>query len=266
VNAAANHQADVPARRIVLLGASNLTKGIGTVLETSARLWGGPLEVFAALGHGRSYGRPSRFVGLGLPGIESCGLWRDLAAAPPRPTAALVTDIGNDLLYEEPVERIVSWVAACLDRLAEIEATTLVTLLPVDNLNALSPARFQFFRRLFFPSSRITKSEVTSRALALNEAVARLARERGLPTVEHRAAWYGFDPIHIRFTRRREAWRDILSGWKSDGAALAPSGSAIARTVFLRTRTPHRRHLLWFEQRGKNPAASFRDGTRVSIY
>src|SRR5690606_202795 len=30
-----------PRRRVVLLGASNLTKGIGTVLETSTRLWGG---------------------------------------------------------------------------------------------------------------------------------------------------------------------------------------------------------------------------------
>ena len=45
------------ARRVVLVGASNLTKGIGTVLPLAEQIWGSPLEVYAALGHGRSYGR-----------------------------------------------------------------------------------------------------------------------------------------------------------------------------------------------------------------
>jgi hypothetical protein len=34
----------------------------------------------------------------------------------------LVTDIGNDLLYEVPVDRIVDWVDQCLDRLKAINA------------------------------------------------------------------------------------------------------------------------------------------------
>ena len=255
-----------PQRRVVLLGASNLTKGIGTVLETSARMWGGPQQVFAALGHGRSYGRMTRFVGMRLPGIEACDLWQDLAAAEPLPTAALVTDIGHDLLYEEPVERIVAWVERCLDRLAALGARTTVTLLPIDNLHALGNARFRLLRTLFFPSSRITLAEVTRRALALNEGVRHLAATRGFATAEHRMAWYGFDPIHIRFLRRGEAWRDILSGWTSADALPAPATSAIARTLYLRTRTPAQRRLMWLEQRGRKPSATFADGTSISIY
>ncbi len=151
-------------RRAVLLGASNLTKGIGTVLETASRLWGRPLSVFGALGHGRSYGRTSSLFGRALPGILECGLWEELARWPAMPTAALVTDIGNDLLYEEPVEEIVRWVGACLDRLAAINARTVVTLLPVENLAGLSRARFTFMRTIFFPHSRITLDEVARRA------------------------------------------------------------------------------------------------------
>lgn len=255
-----------PQRRVVLLGASNLTKGIGTVLETSTRLWGCPLEVFATLGHGRSYGRQSQVVAVQLPGIAECGLWRDLEASAKLPTAALVTDIGNDLLYEEPVARIAGWLAACLDRLAAIEATTIVTLLPVDNLRTLGSARFHLVRKIFFPSSRITLDEVTQRAWALNEDIRRLASERGFTTVEHCPTWYGFDPIHIRFMLRGRAWRDILAGWTNDGATLAPSGVVLARTLFLRTRTPQQRRVLGFTQRGSSPSARFRDGTRVTFY
>ena len=46
-----------------------------------------PLEIFAADGHGRSYGMASRVLGRELPGILECRLWETLAsrpAAPPR--------------------------------------------------------------------------------------------------------------------------------------------------------------------------------------
>src|SRR5262245_61538357 len=82
-----------PTCRIVLLGASNLTRGISTAVETAGTLLGRPLEVLAAFGHGRSYGMSNCVLGRSLPGIVECGLWRSLAALPPAPTSALVTDI-----------------------------------------------------------------------------------------------------------------------------------------------------------------------------
>jgi len=88
-------KAEVPARRVVLLGASNLTRGISTAVETARLQWGRPLDVMAALGHGRSYGLASRLLCRTLPSIVECGLWPALAARPPAPTAALVTDVGN---------------------------------------------------------------------------------------------------------------------------------------------------------------------------
>lgn len=256
---------DAP-RRVVLLGASNLTKGIGTVLETACRLWGRPLEVLGALGHGRSYGRSSSILGRRLPGILECGLWQELARAPFVPTAALVTDIGNDLLYEEPVEAIIEWVAQCLDRLATAQARTVVTLLPVENLRTLSRARFQLMRTIFFPHSRIGLEEVSRRAHALNEALSRLAGARGFALVPHRAAWYGFDPIHIKLRHRPAAWREILACWSATSESAEPARSSMARTLYLCSRTPERRRVLGFEQRGRQPAARLGDGTTLAVY
>ena len=50
------------------------------MVETAHGVWGRPLEVFVALGHGRSYGRSTRMLGRQLPGILECGLWPELAA------------------------------------------------------------------------------------------------------------------------------------------------------------------------------------------
>jgi hypothetical protein len=256
----------VAARRGVMLGASNLTKGIGTVLETACRVWGRPLVALGALGHGRSFGRESSILGRQLPSILDCGLWQELARQPEIPTAALITDIGNDLLYEEPVEQIVLWVQECFDRLAAIGARTVVTLLPTENLRTLSRARFQLMRTIFFPHSRIGLEEVGHRAGALNDEVRRLAAERAFAIVPQRAAWYGFDPIHIKQRHRSLAWREILTSWSASPKLAEPAPNSMTRTLYLRSRTPERRRFLGFEQRGRQPAARMHDGTTVAVY
>ena len=79
-----------PAQRVrlVLLGASNLTKGISLILDAADRgldvRRGEGFEVMLAYGHGRSYGMDSSLFGRSLPGILDCGLWD----ATPQKTAA----------------------------------------------------------------------------------------------------------------------------------------------------------------------------------
>ena len=253
-------------RRVVLLGASNLTGSIGPVLELVHRGWGRPLEVLAAMGHGRSYGRGSNFFGRQLPGIAECGLWRQLARGRDLPTAALVTDIGNDILYEEPVQRIAGWIERCFDRLAACRARTTVTLLPVDNLPALSRLRFTVLRTLIVPRCRLSLEEASQRAWQLNDRVRRLAGERGFRVVPLRAEWYGFDPIHIRFRHRRSAWAELLAGWSENSDAVSPASVSPWRTLHVRSRTPHRRRLWGIHQQTRQPAVRFSDGTSLALY
>lgn len=253
-------------RRFVMLGASNLTKGIATVIGTAQRQWPGPLEVVTALGHGRSYGRTTRILGRELPGILQCDLWPALNQAPRVPTTALVTDIGNDLLYEESVEDISAWLADCFDRLLAADAQVAVTFLPVDNLKTLSRARFLLMRSVFVPHSRITLAAVTERAWALNEEIARLARERGITTIAQRADWYGFDPIHIKFSQRAGAWREIFSFWPTGSQQPPAARGSWSHTLYLRTRVPHARRVLGIAQRRAQPAARLRNGTTIALY
>ncbi len=107
-------------RRVILLGASNLTRGISTVVGIAQASLGGPLDVVAAMGHGRSYGMWSRVLVRELPGIATCALWDALDRRPRLDTVALVTDIGNDIFYGASIDEIVSWVDVTLARLERI--------------------------------------------------------------------------------------------------------------------------------------------------
>ena len=254
-----------PARRVVLLGASNLAIGLPTVIAEAKTAWGAPLDFLAALGHGRSYGMESRVFARSLPGILTCGLWEALAQRSLADTAALVTDVGNDLLYGATPEQIAMWVEQCVLRLRGISAATVVTELPLASLGRLGFFRFLLMRTLFFPTSQLAYDEAVKQARELNRRVQEIVPPNEAHLVTPRASWYGFDPIHIRSRDRRIAWREILACWNRAGQAATPGLSPRDRFA-LRCLRPERRCLFGIEQRQAQPVRTLSDGTLVSLY
>jgi hypothetical protein len=250
-------------RRVVLLGASNVTRGLSTAFETARSVADGPLEVLAAFGHGRSYGTRRPLLFRELPGIIECGLWDDLARRPSLPTAALVTDVGNDLLYDEPPERIAEWVGACSARLRDAGATVALTPLPLCSLATMAPWRFRLLRNVLFPGCYLSFEILTERAHILDGRLREIARRQGLHLIEHRPDWYGFDPIHIRRGRQGRAWAELFRPWGTDGAAASGSW---ARWFFLRRLAPQQRWLFGKEYRRTQPAGRLTDGTTLAFY
>jgi hypothetical protein len=252
--------------RVVVLGASNVARGISVIAETARRMHGRPLEIFAAFGRGRSYGQASQFLGFGLPGIVDCGLWESLSARPPLATSALLTDIGNDLFYDQPLERIVGWVDLCLARLAAIKARTVVTRLPLDNLPGLTEKRFRLLRKIFFPRCRQSLTQVTELAKALDERVVELARGYGAEIISPPRTWYGFDAIHIRLRATPRAWREILLAWSPDLAPPRAVPPSPLRALYLNTVFPERQRVFGREWQVRQPSGKLPDGTTLWLY
>jgi hypothetical protein len=255
----------LPPRRVVLLGASNVARGLSTAVETARLVWGGPLDILAAFGHGRSYGQRAALLWRELPGIAECGLWEALARRPAAPTAALVTDIGNDLLYDVRPAQIAAWVEACLDRLLRAGARVALTPLPLGAIGTLSPLRFLVLRSVLFPGSRLSFAAIRERARDLDERLRGLACGRDVKLVEHRPEWYGFDPIHIKSRCLPAAWRAMMSRW-SDAAPPALARASLRRWLSLRRLAPERRWLFGRAYRAAQPARWLPDGTALSLY
>jgi hypothetical protein len=253
-------------QRVVLLGASNLTRGISTVVRLAQLAFEGPLEVLAALGAGRSYGMASRVLVRELPGIDDCALWEALDRGPRRPTSALVTDIGNDIFYGASADQIVGWVERALDRLSAHDARIVMTLLPAGNAEQISAWRFRLMRRIMFRSCTLELDEVHATILEINKRLQAISRERSIQIVAQRAEWYGFDPIHIRFDRWPRAWSEILSTWRRDSKKNFSPPPSLSRWFYLRRLPPHERTILGRVRRAAQPAGRLADGTTISFF
>jgi hypothetical protein len=254
-------------RRVVLLGASNLSQGLATVLATARRQWGRPLDVLTADGRGRSYGMPSRLLGRGLSGIADCGLWNELEARPRLPTAALLTDVGNDVMYGASAEQILEWVRICLDRLSRHDDVRLViTGLPIARVEKLSPEQFLVLRSVLFPRNRDDFASVLRRAQVVDEGLRGLALRYGAAFVAAPVEWYGADPIHIRRPLRPAVWSTVLSSWSASATVDRAVRVSIWNSIRAQLWAPAERELFGATRRRRQPLVEYADGTRLSFY
>ncbi len=257
--------------RLVALGASNLTRGLQAVVSAAREAWGPETEVLAALGHGRSYGATSRFLVRSLPGIVDCGLWRALDERGRTPTRALVTDVGNDILYGYEVRRILDWVEECVARLQAASDEVAITDLPLVGIHRLGKARFLFFRSLFVPSCRLSLAAVSDAAERVSDGLVELAQRRSLRLVRLRPEWYGLDPIHVRPSLWWTAWQEIVGTPPHGGAAPEPLKGGRPRAsrreaLSLYLARPERVRVLGLEWRTPQAGRSLPNGGRLRLY
>jgi hypothetical protein len=254
-----------PTARVVILGASNVTRGAAALVGEAVCALAGPVEFLIARGHGRSYGAPSRVLWRGLPGIVQCGLWEALDRGPSRPTYALVTDIGNDVMYGASVDEIVAWARACLERLAGHGARTVLSLLPMESLSRLRPWQFRAMRSVLFPGRRMSFGHALDTARRLDERLRSVALGLDVSMVEPPGAWYGVDPIHPYRWRLGQVWRTMLAPWTEAPPPVRPRPrpGLWLRLVGL---TPERWSLAGLPRGRPQPSARLPDGSTLSFY
>jgi hypothetical protein len=258
---------------VVVLGASNVTLGFPRIVAEVRRLFPGRVQLFAAHGHGRSYGRSSWAPFRTLPGLRDCGLWDAFHAMREQgrnagqtvPVYALVTDIGNDLVFGASPELIDDWVAECLGRLQVEHAMITMGRPPVFALQRLGRTRFSATRSFFFPRSPLTYERMLVDVPRLDALIAARAENIGANVISPRPEWYGFDPIHIRARARPAAWNEILRRWLGDGTARneQPAGGIQRRHWLL---APAERTIRGAKRTRAQPAFRWEDGSGIWLY
>lgn len=232
----------------------------------SQQVFDAPLAIYAAKGHGRSYGKDSCCFGKKISGIFSCGIWNALEQEKNVPITALLTDIGNDLAYEVPVETVARWVAECMDRLLVQGARVVLSDLPIGVLRRVSAARYRFFRAVLFPQCRLTWLEMLRRAEQLSERLHELAESKKTTVFTVRDSWYALDPIHPRRRYYPEMWAQLFSHVTEVPSDLSRHRCRFRRAWYLRGLQPERWSLFSFSRAAPQPSGRLPSGTTIALY
>ena len=157
-------------KQFVCVGASNLFMCLPDLLDQIlARFETHPVSVLVVQGPGRSFGLKAGMLGARFVPINDCGLLEalDAAQSPGHPESwALLTDIGNDVLYGVAVAQIHGWLDDFVSRLVRMGVRVGVTALATERLMAVSRWRYELVHRAMHPQRRLGYKEAR---LALNE-------------------------------------------------------------------------------------------------
>jgi len=226
----------------------------------------GPLSIHAAMGFGRSYGLDSRFLEKKYFGIFFCGIWEALEQEKKIPTTAFLTDIGNDLAYEVPVDRLAKWVEACVDRLQSHEAKVVIADVPLDVLRAMNETRYRVFRTLLFPRCQLDLREMLDRAEQLSERLKEIANSRNTPLFTAKSEWFGWDPIHPRRANLPRLWSELLASAETSARKTTSGDKSLAMAWYLRGLRPEKWSSFSFLRRASQPNGRLIDGTEIALY
>ena len=197
---------------VIVLGASNISLGWKQLSRIITARSPDRVTILTAHGFGRAWIDTSRFGLRQLPGIMGCGLWEHLETTPTTPVAALITDLGNDLVYGREPSAVMSAVTVGIKRIrqASPDCRVVVTRPPVASIQTLGATRYQFFRTLIFPFCRLSLDEIRKRTLELDQRIQDL---HDVTIVSPAAEWYGLDPIHVRRRNCSIAFESMLQSW-----------------------------------------------------
>jgi hypothetical protein len=252
--------------RVVFLGASNLSRSFPSAVGVAQQAFARPLSIHAAMGFGRSYGKESGLLGKKFSGIFLSRIWEALDTNSAQPTIAFVTDIGNDLAYEHPVDAILEWVDGCISRLIERGAVVALTNIPIDILRTVGETKFLLLRSVLFPRCRLRWSVLLDSAEQLSDRLTKLAETRKRPIFSVPNEWYGFDPIHPRASYMRSYWAELFA--LATGESRTTTSERQSLRTYWRLRTMSSPRLS-----SKAPAGRFLpskalldDGTTITLY
>ena len=177
-------------------------------------------------------------------------------------TRGLVTDVGNDILYGFSVERTLEWVEEVLVRLRTVTNDIVLTDLPLASVHRLSNLKFLAFRTVLVPYCRLSLVQVLDRVELVNEGLTKLSAAYDAKLFQLDPAWYGFDPIHVRPSRWRSAWQQILVAQPQ----INSNSGSTTESVKLYFMRPERRWLFGMEQVTPQFGVALRSGGQVWLY
>jgi hypothetical protein len=253
-----------PRPRVVVLGASNVSRGLSRLVAAVESRSPGA-DLFVAAGHGRGYGVNTRVAARRLPSILRSGLWRALDRQGGESPVALVTDVGNELLYGFPAAQIAAWVRESVWRLADRGATTAITRLPMAGIATVGAARYRALRTFFVPGCRLSLVGLKEAATRLDADLQAIAGDFRAQVIEQPAHWYGLDTLHVRRRHLDDLWQMACEAWRFPSAQSSVKSSA---TDWLKIgmKAAEVRSLAGVMRFTRQPVLPLRSGGMLSLY
>ena len=208
--ASTRNQAENPIL-FIFLGASNLARSFDGLKSCIKRcILPRTASFIHAMGPGRGYVSRGGILNATYSPILDSGIFEAIQRKriKNQQIVTLITDIGNDVMYDASPEKIIGGLEYLYNLLDEFEANIFITSISVDLENDVSELYFRILRKLYFPKSPVTYSQASNNIKAINQFILQSSNQR-ISVINDMKSFYGIDKIHYSILKSRMAWSHI---------------------------------------------------------
>ena len=197
----------------LLMGASNLARGYSMLTHhLSECLKKNKTEFLNALGPGRGFCARGGIFNITYSPIQDCRIIESAEKKSKEAlhTVALITDIGNDLMYGESADTLIASLDLMIDEILKWGADIFLTPIHVNLKKDVSPTIFVVLRFLLYPSSKVNYEEMDLSILKINDYLEDKVRENErMHLITGLEAFAGLDKIHYSLLKTHAAWSAV---------------------------------------------------------
>ena len=197
----------------ILFGASNLARSFyGLKLSIKRCIHPRSANFIHAMGPGRGYLSQGGILNTTYPPIIDCGILESIQKIrkPNQQIIALITDIGNDIMYGIHSEKIIEGLQSILDTLGEVTKNIFITPIPINLKNDIGEFYFRVLRCIFFPKSSIKYSQTLESIKIINQFILHSSNKK-ITIINGMEQFSGLDKIHYSFFKSHLAWAHIAN-------------------------------------------------------
>ena len=195
----------------VFLGASNLARSFYGLKQCITRcLFPRPVSFIHAMGPGRAYIAPGGILNtiydpiLKSEIIEEAFIKREKG----HQVIAFITDIGNDVMYGIPEDKIIEGLKSLITSLNKLKANIFITSIPVDLKNEINKIYFRTLRQIFFRNSTVEHHQALEAIEKINNFIVGL-QGQNIFVLNEMKYFCGLDKIHYSLLKSQSAWSYI---------------------------------------------------------
>jgi len=206
-----NNQTQNPVL-FIFLGASNLARSFYGLKRCIRRcIFPRPASFVHAMGPGRGYVSRGGILNAIYSPILNCGILEAVRnkKIKDQSVVALITDIGNDIMYGVSSEKIINGLQYLLNSLGEFKTNIFITLIPVDLENDISELHFHIIRQIYFPKSPVKYSQASNNIKAINKFILQSSNKK-ITVINDMKQFCGIDKIHYSILKSQSAWSHVV--------------------------------------------------------
>ena len=203
-----------PPILFLLMGASNLARGYSMLTQhLSECLEKNKTEFLNALGPGRGFCARGGIFNITYSPIKDCRIIESAEKKSKEAlhTVALITDIGNDLMYGVSADTLIESLDLMIDEILKWDAEIFLTPIHINPKKDISPTIFFVLRLLLYPSSKVNYEELDLFVLKINDYLEeKVRRNEKMHLITGLEAFTGLDRIHYSLFKTHTAWSTIV--------------------------------------------------------